>query len=91
MAAVEVLTREKDFEDLLGTGKTFVPPDRRYTRLADDLAFPRINYSLEEMKEYALRAQQKRRFWEDLSKGCRCRGMPPRKAPTVKRPARRTS
>jgi hypothetical protein len=76
MAAVEVLTREKDFEDLLGTGKTFVPPDRRYTRLADDLAFPRTNYSLEELKEYALRAQQKRRFYEDLANAAASAGVP---------------
>ena len=40
MAAASVLTREKDFEDLLGTGQTFVAPDRALVRLADDLAFP---------------------------------------------------
>ena len=67
MAAADGLTREKDFEDLLGTGKSFVAPDRRYMRLADDVAFPRTDYSLQELKEYALRAQQRRRFWEPLS------------------------
>ena len=67
MAAASVLTREKDFEDLLGTGKTFVAPDRALVRLADDLAYPRTEYSLEELKAHALRAQQRRRFWEDLS------------------------
>ena len=71
MAAASVLTREKDFEDLLGTGKSFVAPDRQYIRLADDVSFPRSNYALEEIKEHALRAQQKRRFWEDLSNAAR--------------------
>ena len=47
--------------------RSFVAPDRQYIRLADDVAFPRTDYSLQELKEYALRAQQKRRFWEDLS------------------------
>ena len=64
MSAAAVLTRENDFEDLIGTGKVFTPLDRMYIRLADDLAFPRTNYSLEELKAYALHAQQKRRFWE---------------------------
>jgi hypothetical protein len=76
MAAAAVLTREKDFEDLLGTGKSFVAPDRKYLRLADDVAFPRTNYSLEELKEYALRAQQKRRFWEDLGHAADDAGVP---------------
>ncbi len=49
MAAASVLTREWDFEDLLGTGKSFIAPDRKYIRLADDLAFPRTNYSLGEL------------------------------------------
>ena len=76
MAAADVLTREKDFEDLLGTGKPFVAPDRRYIWLADDVAFPRTNYSLEELKEYALRAQQRRRFWEDLGHAAHAAGVP---------------
>ena len=66
MAAASVLTRERGSEDLLGTGKFSIAPDRRYIRLADDVAFPRTNYCLEELKECALRAQQRRRFWEDL-------------------------
>ena len=76
MAAADVLTREKDFEDLLGTAKSFVAPDRRYIRLADDVAFPRTNYSLEELKEYAIRAQQRRRFWEDLGHAAHAAGVP---------------
>ena len=76
MAAAAVLTREKDFEDLLGSGKSFVAPDRQFIQLADDLAFPRTNYALQELKEYALRAQQKRRFWEDLSTAADVAGVP---------------
>ena len=76
MAAASVLTRERDFEDLLGTGKSFVAPDRQYIRLADDVAFPRTNYSLQELKEYALRAQQRRRFWEDLGHAADATGVP---------------
>ena len=76
MAAASVLTREKDFEDLLGMGKSFVAPDRKYIRLTDDLAFPRTNYSLEELKEYALRTQQRRRFWEDLGHAADAQGVP---------------
>ena len=44
--------------------------------LHDDLAFPRMNYSIQELKEYALRAQQKRRFWEDLSHAAGAAGVP---------------
>ena len=76
MAAASVLTREKDFEDLLGTGKVFVAPDRKYIRLADDVAFPRTDFSLQELKEYALRAQQRRRFWEDLGHAADAAGVP---------------
>ena len=76
MAAASVLTREKDFADLLGTGKSFIAPDRKYIRLADDVAFPRTDYSLQELKEYALRAQQKRRFREDLSTAADVAGVP---------------
>ena len=76
MAAAAVLTRERDFEDLLGTGKNFVAPDRKYIRLADDVAFPRTDFSVEELKAYALRAQQKRRFWEDLSTAADAVGVP---------------
>ena len=57
-------------------GKAFVAPDRKYTQLVDDLAFPRTNYSLQELKEYALRAQQKRRFWEDLGHAADAAGVP---------------
>ena len=76
MAAAAVLTREKDFEDLLGSGKLFVAPDRQYIRLADDVAFPRTDYSLQALKEYALRAQQRRRFWEDLGQAADEAGVP---------------
>ena len=76
MAAAAVLTREKDFEDLLGTGRSFFAPDRQYTQLVDDLAFPRMYYSVQELKDAALRAQQKRRFWEDLSTAAGAAGVP---------------
>jgi len=76
MAAADVLTRERDFEDLLGTGRSFVAPDRTYIRMADDLAFPRVNYSLDELKTMALRAQQRRRFWEDLKDQADSTGTP---------------
>ena len=42
------LPLEKDSEDLIGTGKTFVAPDLGLVRLADDLAFPRTEYFVEE-------------------------------------------
>ena len=76
MAAAAVLTREKDFEDLMGSGKSFVAPDRQFIQLADDVAFPRTNYALQELKEYALRAQQKRRFWEALGHAADAAGVP---------------
>ena len=76
MAAASVLTRERDFEDLLGTGKSFTPPDRKYIRLTDDLSFPRTTYSLEELKAYALRVQQRRRFWEDLGHAAAATSVP---------------
>ena len=46
MAAADVLARELDSEDVLGTGKAFrvrdgYMPDRKYLELADDLSFPR--------------------------------------------------
>ena len=76
MAAASVLTREKDFEDLLGTGWTFRSHPDTYTQLVEDLSFPRANYSLEELKDYALRAQQRRRFWEDLGHAAHAVGVP---------------
>ena len=66
MAATQVLVREKQYEDLLGTGRTFLAPDRKYLRLADDLSFPRPIYSLEDLRRHDLRATVRRRFWEDL-------------------------
>ncbi len=64
MAATEVLPRELDFEDVIGTGKTLRAPDRPYLRFADDLSFPRPTLSTEELKEYAARPRARRGFFE---------------------------
>ena len=75
MAATEVLRRELDFEDVIGTGQTFRAPDRPYLCFADDLSFPRLTFSTEDLKEYALRSQARRRFYEDLGDAAQAQGV----------------
>ena len=75
MAATEVLRRELDFEDVIGTGKTFPARDRSYLRFADDLSLPRLTFSTEDLKDYALRSQARRRFYEDLSDAAQAQGV----------------
>ncbi len=76
MAAASVLTREKDFEEFIGMGKTFEAPDRAYIRMADDMTSPRTTFSVQELEDYALRVQQRRRFWEDLGNAADVAGVP---------------
>jgi len=76
MAATQILQRELDFDDLVGTGKTFKAPDRKYLKFADDLSFPRLRFSTEELRAYALRTQARRRFWEDLRNAAAAQGVP---------------
>jgi len=75
---VAVLTRRKEFENILGGhGTKLKVPEREFTNLADDLRLtPNYTFSMEQTREIEARMIQRRHFWDSVRMTAASKGVP---------------